>query len=92
MTEFLNLLIDAKLDLCWSCYAAVNTVDKEILQLMYQAGCWNIFYGYETAIEELAENIQTNRKNKKEKTLRLKMDCFRQHKGKKNVFVENKIF
>ncbi len=64
MKEFLNLLIDENLDLVWSCYAAVNTVDKEILKLMRQAGCWNIFYGYETAIEELAENIQTNRKNK----------------------------
>jgi len=64
MREFLNLLIKENLDLVWSCYAAVNTVDKEILQLMRQAGCWNIFYGYETAIEELAENIQTNRKNK----------------------------
>ena len=64
MKEFLNLLINENLDLVWSCYAAVNTVDKEILKLMRQAGCWNIFYGYETAIEELAENIQTNRKNK----------------------------
>ncbi len=64
MKEFLELLIKENLDLVWSCYAAVNTVDKEILQLMYKAGCWNIFYGYETAIEELAENIQTNRKNK----------------------------
>ena len=64
MREFLELLIKENLDLVWSCYAAVNTVDKEILELMYKAGCWNIFYGYETAIEELAENIQTNRKNK----------------------------
>ena len=64
MREFLDLLIKENLDLVWSCYAAVNTVDKEILKLMRKAGCWNIFYGYETAIEELAENIQTNRKNK----------------------------
>ena len=64
MKEFLDLLIKENLDLVWSCYAAVNTVDKEILQLMRLAGCWNIFYGYETAIEELAENIQTNKKNK----------------------------
>ena len=64
MKEFLELLIKENLDLVWSCYAAVNTVDKEILQLMRLAGCWNIFYGYETAIDELAENIQTNRKNK----------------------------
>ena len=64
MKEFLNLLIEENLDLCWSCYAAVNTVDKEILKLMKKAGCWNIFYGYETAIDTLANNIQTNRKNR----------------------------
>ena len=64
MKEFLELLINENLDLVWSCYAAVNTVDKEILTLMRKAGCWNIFYGYETAIDELAENIQTNKKNK----------------------------
>ena len=64
MEEFLYLLIEAKLDLCWSCYAAVNTVDKDILKLMHKAGCWNIFYGYETGVQKLAENIKTNRKNK----------------------------
>jgi len=64
MKEFLDLLIEENLDLIWSCYAAVNTVDKDILKLMRKAGCWNIFYGYETAIEELAENIQTNKKNR----------------------------
>ncbi len=64
MKEFLTLLIDENLDLIWSCYAAVNTVDKEILQLMSKAGCWNIFYGFETAVEELAENMLTNRKNR----------------------------
>ena len=64
MKEFLDLLIKADLNLSWSCYAAVNTVDKEILQLMGKAGCWNIFYGFETAVDELANNILTNRKNK----------------------------
>ena len=48
------------LDLCWSCYAAVNTVDKDLLKLMRKAGCWNIFYGYETANDNLAKNIQTH--------------------------------
>ena len=64
MVEFCNLLIDAKLDLIWSCYAAINTVNKEILELMAKAGCWNIFYGYETGVEVLAQNIKTNRKNR----------------------------
>ena len=64
MKEFLDLLIREKLDLCWSCYAAVNTVDKDLLKLMRKAGCWNIFYGYETANDDLAKNIQTNKKNR----------------------------
>ena len=64
MKEFCNLLIEAKLDVIWSCYAAVNTVNQEILYLMKKAGCWNIFYGYETGVQKLAENIKTNRKNK----------------------------
>jgi radical SAM superfamily enzyme YgiQ (UPF0313 family) len=64
MKEFLDLLIKENLDLIWSCYAAVNTVDKNILKLMRKAGCWNIFYGYETATDELAKNIEANRKNR----------------------------
>ncbi len=64
MKEFCTLLIEANLDVIWSCYAAVNTVNQEILYLMKKAGCWNIFYGYETGVQQLAENIKTNRKNK----------------------------
>ena len=64
MKEFLDLLIEANLNLCWSCYAAVNTVDKEILQLMKKAGCWNIFFGFETAVPTLANNILSDRKNR----------------------------
>ena len=64
MREFCKLLAEEKLDLIWSCYAAINTVDKEILHLMKKAGCWNIFYGYETGVPELMRNIKTDRKNR----------------------------
>ena len=64
MKEFCTLLIEAKLKVIWSCYAAVNTVNQEILHLMKKAGCWNIFYGYETGVTILADNIKSNRKNK----------------------------
>ena len=64
MKEFLDLLMKADLDICWSCFAAVNTVDQEILKLMSKAGCWNIFYGYETGVEVLAKNMLTHRKNR----------------------------
>lgn len=64
MREFCELLINAKLDVIWSCYAAVNTVNQEILNLMKQAGCWNIFYGFETGVPELLRNIDGHKKNK----------------------------
>ena len=65
MNKFLDLLIEADFDLSWTCCAAINTVDdKDLLKKMRKAGCWNIFYGYETGVEELAKNILTNRKNR----------------------------
>jgi radical SAM superfamily enzyme YgiQ (UPF0313 family) len=64
MKDFLNKLIKENLDITWTCFAAVNTVDKEILQLMAKSGCWRIFYGYETAVPALAKNLLTDKKNR----------------------------
>ena len=44
MRELCEGLIESQLDVIWSCYAAVNTVNQEILNLMKRAGCWNIFF------------------------------------------------
>jgi radical SAM superfamily enzyme YgiQ (UPF0313 family) len=63
MRKFCALLIEAKLDVIWSCFAAVNTVDLLLLKLMKQAGCWNIFYGIETGNPILMKNIGADRKN-----------------------------
>ena len=64
MREFCEGLIDARLDVIWSAFAAVNTVNQEILHLMKQAGCWNIFYGFETGVPSLMRNIDAHKKNK----------------------------
>lgn len=63
MRDFCERLIAARLDVIWSCYAAINTVDEPLLQLMKRAGCWNIFYGIETGVPELMRNIEAHRKN-----------------------------
>ena len=63
MREFCEGLIDSKLDVIWSSFAAVNTVNQEILNLMHQAGCWNIFYGFETGVPSLMRNIDAHKKN-----------------------------
>ncbi len=64
MTEFCNLLTEENLDVIWSCYAAVNTVNESVLKEMKKAGCWNIFYGFETGVPSLLRNIEANKKNK----------------------------
>jgi anaerobic magnesium-protoporphyrin IX monomethyl ester cyclase len=64
MTEFCERLINAKLNVIWSCYAAMRTIDQPVLKMMKAAGCWNIFYGIETGDPQLMENIQGDRKNR----------------------------
>ena len=41
-------LVREKLDISWSCNGRVHGVDREILGLMKQAGCWQISYGIES--------------------------------------------
>jgi radical SAM superfamily enzyme YgiQ (UPF0313 family) len=58
--EVCQLMIDKKLDITWTCYGRVRTVDKEILQLMRKAGCWNMFFGFESGVQELLDLINKN--------------------------------
>lgn len=64
MRQFCECLIEAKLKIVWSCYAAIRTLDLPMLKLMKKAGCWNIFYGIETGNLNLMQNIQADKKNK----------------------------
>jgi radical SAM superfamily enzyme YgiQ (UPF0313 family) len=54
---------DAKLDVIWSCYAAARTLNPDLLKLMKEAGCWNIFFGIETGDPQLMKNISADKKN-----------------------------
>jgi len=55
--EFCDLLIKNKIDITWTCYSRVDCIDEEILKRMKEAGCWNIFFGYESGNQELLNNI-----------------------------------
>lgn len=57
LIELCNEMIKEKLDLTWSCLSRVDTVTKEMLVLMKKAGCWNIFFGFESAHQKLLDNI-----------------------------------
>ncbi|MFA5175225.1 MAG: radical SAM protein [Patescibacteria group bacterium] len=55
--DFCNLLIEAKIDIVWSCFTRVDCVNKEILTLMKKAGCHMILFGVESADEKILANI-----------------------------------
>ena len=57
MEEFCNSLIEMKANVTWTCYSRVDTVNFNMLKLMKKAGCWNIFYGYESGNQQLLDNI-----------------------------------
>lgn len=49
----LHGMIDRKLNVIWLCETRYDLVDKDLLRLMYQAGCREINYGLETGDETL---------------------------------------
>jgi radical SAM superfamily enzyme YgiQ (UPF0313 family) len=57
MMDFCNLLIQEKIDITWTCYSRVDTIDEDLLRKMKEAGCWNIFFGYESGSQSLLNNI-----------------------------------
>jgi radical SAM superfamily enzyme YgiQ (UPF0313 family) len=53
-----NEIIGRKLDIVWFAQSRVNTVDKEMLELMKKAGCEAVHYGYESGSQEILNNIK----------------------------------
>jgi anaerobic magnesium-protoporphyrin IX monomethyl ester cyclase len=41
----------------WTCESRMDTVDKELLKIMHQAGCWQISYGVESGVQRLLDLI-----------------------------------
>jgi anaerobic magnesium-protoporphyrin IX monomethyl ester cyclase len=52
-----NRFIKEKLNVSWSCFARVDTVDPELLILMRQAGCHQIMYGFESSDDAVLKTI-----------------------------------
>ncbi len=56
--KFCAMLTKEKLDITWSCYSRVDMVNKEILDILAKAGCWSIFYGLESGVQELLDTVE----------------------------------
>lgn len=57
ITEYCERMIREDVDVTWTCYSRVDTVNADMLKLMKKAGCWNIFYGFESGNQELLDMI-----------------------------------
>lgn len=55
--EFCSLIAENNLDLTWSCFSRVDTVDLEILKEMKKAGCHQVMYGVESGDPQILNNL-----------------------------------
>ena len=55
--EFCRLLTQSGLRITWSCFARVDFIDKQLLEIMKKSGCHQICYGIESGSEEILKNI-----------------------------------
>ncbi len=44
----------------WTCFATVNTVSRELLQKMKDAGCWQVSFGLESGDPEVLRALKKN--------------------------------
>ena len=58
VNELCDEIIKRKLKFEWSCFTRVNLVDQELLYKMKKAGCYQIFYGTESGVQELLNRIR----------------------------------
>lgn len=52
-----KLLQEKKLDISWACRSRVDGVDGELLQEMKRVGCGRIYFGLESGVQEILNNV-----------------------------------
>lgn len=58
LVEFCTLLIESGLPITWSCVGRVDMVTPDLLALMKEAGCWQIWYGIESGSQKVLDLIK----------------------------------
>jgi len=56
--RFVDLLMEKKLGLAWTCSTRVDVLDRELLKKMKAAGCWSIRLGVESGNDEVLKFIR----------------------------------
>ncbi len=56
--RFCDLLVRSRLDVRWSCESRFDGIPASLYHRMKRAGCWRIYFGLETADQELLDRIK----------------------------------
>jgi anaerobic magnesium-protoporphyrin IX monomethyl ester cyclase len=57
VTAFCEGILARGLDFEWGCYARVDLIDAELLDLMAEAGCRKVFFGIETGSDRVLQAV-----------------------------------
>lgn len=57
MLKLCDLILQARLDISWSCSANARTLDRALLRKMKEAGCWMISLGIESGNDDVLRFI-----------------------------------
>ncbi|WP_066498931.1 B12-binding domain-containing radical SAM protein [Abyssisolibacter fermentans] len=60
--EFCNKIIEEELDIRWTCSARIDTLDKEMIEMLVKSGCTGIFIGVESGSARMQKFINKNLK------------------------------
>lgn len=58
LKEFKRLLEERELNITWVASGRVNTMNREIIQTIHDAGCWSMFIGVESGNQDLLDMIE----------------------------------
>lgn len=58
LLEICNTVTEEKIDITWICSARINSVDKEMIKKMKEAGCHMLRLGVESGVQKLLNNVK----------------------------------
>jgi radical SAM superfamily enzyme YgiQ (UPF0313 family) len=58
--DICNAIIESKLKISWMCNSRIDTVNKDLLKLMKEAGCWMISFGIESSSQKILDLSNKN--------------------------------
>ncbi len=56
--EFCSEVIDRKMEIGWGCTARADRIDRDLMELMKEAGCHTIFIGVESGDQDILDTVQ----------------------------------